>query len=327
MPACPSWRTPSGRVRAPGPASLVHERADVPGDDVDDVRLALQGPVDDEERVPPHHPPQARPGIRPERDVHHPGLVLEGEEDRPLRRHRVLAGDDEAADPDRPGPPFGEGRVGDRPQRLERRPEERDDLAPRVEREDRVGVAQPLELRERRQVRGGRRRQAQVQRPPGHPPAALRRALRRPGRLAELPEQLPSRPPERIQRPGPDQPLEDLLGEPRPLHDVGQRRVRPAGPLGVQVGCVLLADPLHEVEPEPDAPADRALGRPALARGVGRDHAGGRADRAGAGGDPEPRRQRLARVAVVAAVVAGGARERPAGPAHPFGRRPVGATR
>ena len=45
-----------------------------------------------------------------------PGLVLEGQEDRALGRHRVLTGHDEPADPDPARPPIGKRRVGHRPQ-------------------------------------------------------------------------------------------------------------------------------------------------------------------------------------------------------------------
>ena len=54
-----------------------------------------------EQRVAADHPPQPRPRVRPERDVDHARLVLEGQEDRAAGRHRVLASDDQAAEPDR----------------------------------------------------------------------------------------------------------------------------------------------------------------------------------------------------------------------------------
>ena len=67
-----------------------------------------------------------------------------------------------------PGRRSEQRRVGHRPEPVERPPEQPDHLAPRIERDDRVGVAQPLQLGQRRQVRRVGRRQAQVQRPAGH---------------------------------------------------------------------------------------------------------------------------------------------------------------
>ena len=94
----------------------------------------------------PDDAPQPRPGVRPERDVDHPGLVLEGEEDRALRRHRVLAGDDEATDPDVARLPLVERRIRDRTEPLERRPVQLDHLAAGIEPDHGVGVADPLRL-------------------------------------------------------------------------------------------------------------------------------------------------------------------------------------
>ena len=96
--------------------------------------FALEVAVDEEQGVAPDHATEAGPGIRPERDVDHAGLVLEREEDRALGRHRVLAGHDEAADPDRPRPSIGERRVGHRAEPVERAAEQRDDLALRASR-------------------------------------------------------------------------------------------------------------------------------------------------------------------------------------------------
>ena len=87
-------------VRATGRGGHLGEWPDRVGDHVDHLALALELAVDEQQRVPPDDAPQPRPGVRPERDVDHPGLVLEGEEDRALGRHRVLAGHDQAADPD-----------------------------------------------------------------------------------------------------------------------------------------------------------------------------------------------------------------------------------
>jgi hypothetical protein len=134
--------------------------------------------------VTPHDAPQPRPGVRPERDVDHPGLVLEGEEDRALGRHRVLARDHEAADPDVARAHLRQRRVGHRPETLERRPEQRHDLPSRIEADDRVCVADPLRLGDRGECRGLGRGQAQV-----HRPAGRRRALA--GRPAE-PSQRPA---------------------------------------------------------------------------------------------------------------------------------------
>ena len=65
---------------------------------------------------------------------------------------------------------------------------------------------------------------------------------------------------------------------------------------------MLLADPLDQVQAQANAPAGRELGGPAVARGVGRDDAGRRADRVRPRGDPRAVGERLTR------------------PAHPFGR-------
>ena len=50
------------------------------------------------------------------------------------------------------------------------------------------------------------------------------RPARRAGDLAELPEELASRPAERVERPDPDQPLERLLRQAGPLDHVGEAR-------------------------------------------------------------------------------------------------------
>src|SRR5258705_3491570 len=70
------------------------QRPNLVGDHVDDRRLALELPVDEQQGVAPDHAAEASPGIGPQGDVDHPGLVLEGEEDRALGGHRVLAGPD-----------------------------------------------------------------------------------------------------------------------------------------------------------------------------------------------------------------------------------------
>ena len=68
----------------------------------------------------------------------------------------------------------------------------------------------------------------------------------------------------------------------------GPRASSVVEPLGM-----LLADPLDQAEPEPDPPADRALGRPA-SPGLGRrDDAGRRADGLGPPVDARVRRERL----------------------------------
>src|SRR4029077_6538369 len=89
-------------------------------------------------------------------------------------------------------------------------------------------------------------------------------------------------PPQRIEPAGPDESLEDLLGQPGPLDDIGQAPIWPARELPVQAVGVLFADPLDQAEPESDAPAGRALGRPATP-GLGR-----RDDAGGGGGDLPP---------------------------------------
>src|SRR4029079_15134347 len=107
-------------------------------------RFALQLPVDEEEGVAPDDTPETGPGIGPERDVDHPRLVLEGEEDRALGGHRVLPGDDEDTDPDTTRPAIAERRIRDRSQPLEGRPVQPDDLPPGIEPDHRVGIADPL---------------------------------------------------------------------------------------------------------------------------------------------------------------------------------------
>ena len=52
----------------------------------------------------------------------------------------------------------------------------------------------------------------------------------------------------------------DLLGQLRPVHDVRQRAVRAAGQFGVQALGVLVADPLHQRQPEADPVAGRRSG-------------------------------------------------------------------
>ena len=182
------------------------------GHHVHDARFPLQAPVDHEEGVPPHHAPQTCPRVRPERDVDHPGLVLQGKEDGPLRGHRVLAGHDQAADAHGSGPALRERRARHRSDPGQRRAEEPDHLAPCVERQDRVAVAEPLQLGERREIRRRRGREPQVQRPAGDPATAPGRSLRGPGHLPKLPEELPARTSQRIERTRPDQPLQHFLG-------------------------------------------------------------------------------------------------------------------
>jgi hypothetical protein len=117
------------------------------------------------------------------RDVDHPGLIFEGEEDRALGRHRVLPRDDQAADTDLPGPVICQRRVRHRTESIERRAEQADDLSSRVDAEDRIRVADPLRLGDLGEWRRIGRRQPQVQWPTG------RRAA-----LAGSPSQRPHRP-------------------------------------------------------------------------------------------------------------------------------------
>ena len=75
-----------------------------------------------------------------------------------------------------PGRRSASAAFGHRPQPVQRLAEQAHRLAPRVQPHHRVGVAQPLRLRDRRQRRGLGRRQAQVHRPPGGPALAPRPA-------------------------------------------------------------------------------------------------------------------------------------------------------
>jgi kynureninase len=106
--------------------------------------LALEVAIDQQQGVTADDAAQPRPGVRPERDIDHPGLILQGEEDRALGGHRVLARDDQAADPDPAGRHRRQRRVGHRPEPLQCRPEERHHLAASVQPDDRVGIADPL---------------------------------------------------------------------------------------------------------------------------------------------------------------------------------------
>ena len=94
-------RTARARLlgRAGGGRDL-DQRPDLAGDHVHDVGLALEVAVDEEQGMAPDDAPQPGPRVGPHRDVDHPRLVLEGEEDRALGRHRVLAGHHETTDPD-----------------------------------------------------------------------------------------------------------------------------------------------------------------------------------------------------------------------------------
>ena len=81
---------------------------------------------------------------------------------------------------------------------------------------------------------------------------------------------------------------------------------------------MLIADPLHEAEPESDAPTDGALGRPSTA-GLDRgQNAAARLDRIGSTIDAGVIGERLADVVVPLA-------HRPPWTTDPFGRRLVGA--
>src|SRR5689334_3701722 len=93
-----------------------------------------------------HGAAETRPGVRPERDVDHAGLVLERQEDGALGGHRVLARDDQSADLHPTGPRVDQRAVGRYAQSIQRRAEQLDDLAAGVERQDGVGITQAFEL-------------------------------------------------------------------------------------------------------------------------------------------------------------------------------------
>ena len=202
-----------------------------------------------------------------------PGLVLEGQEDRALGGHRVLPGDDQAADPHPARIPLREDRVRHRPEPLERRPEQPHDLALGIQADDRVRIAQPLRLGDRGEWRGGVAGQAQVHRPAGGPsgaplltalpsvaPATSRscHSSSRRGRPSE------SSPPTRTSR------STTSSGQAGPLDDIGQALVRPPGELLVEPRLVLLADPLDEAEAQPDPVVRRGPAPPSAVAGRAR---------------------------------------------------------
>ena len=88
----------------------------------------------------------------------------------------MLAGDNEATEPNRARPAFGEGRIRDRAETIQRRPIQRHDLTSGVEPDHRVGVADPLRFGQAGQRRRSGRWQAEIHRPTCGPPA--RDALR-----------------------------------------------------------------------------------------------------------------------------------------------------
>ena len=151
--------------------------------EVDDRALALELPLDQQQGVAPDDATEARPGVGPERDVDHPGLILEREEDRALGGHRVLARHHEAAHPGPDRASVGQLSVRDRAELHERLAEQPDDLVSGVEADHRIRIADPLDLADRGQLRRLRRRQAQVQRP-----ARCRRLL--PAGPPQCPERL-----------------------------------------------------------------------------------------------------------------------------------------
>src|SRR5205823_5450954 len=125
---------------------------------------------------------------------------------------------------------------------------------------------------------------------------------------------------ERIECARPDHPLDHLLAKTGSLDDVGEVGIRAARQLGVEALLVFLADPLHEREPEPDAPARGTLGRPRFARGRPRDHASAGAHRSWPALDSDARWQLLAGLVIRRAVIAAHAGHRPARPPDPLGR-------
>ena len=128
-----------------------------------------------------------------------------------------------------PGRRSASARVRHRAEPVEHAAVQPDHLAPGVEPDHRVGVADPLRLGEAGQRRRVGRRQAEVHRPDAARVNAAARVERPSSRarsardLAELPEELAPRPAQRVQRPDPDQPLERLLRQARPLDDVRER--------------------------------------------------------------------------------------------------------
>src|SRR3954466_15176054 len=90
---------------------------------------------------------EARPGIRPERDIDHRRLVLECEEDCAARGHGVLASYHQPGDLHLARSRVDELTGALHAQPVKRRPEQLHDLATRVERKDCVRVAQAFELR------------------------------------------------------------------------------------------------------------------------------------------------------------------------------------
>ena len=198
------WRTPATGCGPPAGRHTSTSDVDAIGDHVDHLRFALEPALDVQQRMAAHGPAEARPGVRPEGHVDHAGLVLERQEDGAAGGHRVLASDHQPADPDPARAGIAQRARGGDMQPIKGGPEKLDHLAPCIERQDRVGIAQALQLGRRRKVGRIGRRQAQVESlrlPRGRPGAGL---ACRPGDFAQLPQQLDAgaRPASRARRHG-----------------------------------------------------------------------------------------------------------------------------
>ena len=212
MPAWPSWRTPSGcsgppRSRQTSTSGRMRRATRLMTPD-----STCSSTLDVEQRVAADDPAQPAPDPGPQGHVDHARLILECQEDGALGGHGVLPRDHQPADGDPPRPALGQLPERQRAQPLERRPVQLHDLVPGVEREDGVGIAEPLQLARRRQCRRRGRRQADVQRPlPGGSRAertTVGPAACSTGDLAQLPQRLPPRLAQRVQRTGTDEPLQ-----------------------------------------------------------------------------------------------------------------------
>ena len=288
MPACPICRTPAGDGGPPtDPAastSGVTDRAIT----LTTFASRWRSPSTSSSACRRTTDAEPLPRVRPERDVDHPGLVLERQEHRPARGHRVLARDDEPADADRARPLLGERRVGHRPQPVQRLAEQRHRLAPRVEAHHRVGVAQPLRLGDRGQRRRLGRRQPQVHRPAGGPassparraPSARPRAPSTPPRPRAAATAAPAAagPASPAPRPGsaarrPPRPARSA--RPRPRGDVYGPRASSASSRASCSSPIPLTrcSPSRTPQPVIDSAAHRSRAA------APRDHARGRADR------------------------------------------------
>ena len=117
MPAWPICLTPAGAGPARRPGGLVHQRTDVAGDHVHHAPLALELPSTTS-RAWRRTTPRSRAQVSGQSvTLTIPRLVLQGEEDRAPRGHRMLAGDDQAADPHRSRRTFRQGGVVTAPSR------------------------------------------------------------------------------------------------------------------------------------------------------------------------------------------------------------------